>query len=1067
MATQSYQQRSDSTPRTSAPNLGRPFVVPAVQTKEDSGEQVQAAPESASLLTNRYQVSASTTYQPNWIARAQTTPETAEPEETEEKVEETVQRSIDGAPPEAPSDPAEDPEDNPIQTKLTVGQPNDRYEQEADRVAEQVMSMPDTAAQRTVEDAEETEIQAKPIAGITRFVQRKAAGPTKADSGLEAQLNGSKGQGSALPDDVRSFMEPRFGVDFGQVRVHTDGNAVQMNKSLGAKAFAHGSDVYYGAGNGPGNDALTAHELTHVVQQTGGGVRKNNLPKSGGGAMQAKAIANDVKSFKRGGEIQAKVLPGQAIARQTETIGGKAIQCKTLVTNHTEPQVQGNWFGDRWEDVKGGAKAVKDGVGNLAAGALNKIREKLLGPVAQLFTKIPGYSLLTLALGKDPVSGAKVERNATNLVQAVLSIIPGGDKIFKNLQESKGLEKTFTWLNQQVTKLNLTWDVIKNLFKRTWDSLSVGDLVNPAGAFAKVKNVFAEPIGRLVRFAGSVGQKVLEFVLEGAMSAAGSGASKVMDVLKKMGASFMKVVKDPIGFVNNLVKAVKGGFSQFMANIGTHLKNGLMGWLTGAMAGAGIKMPAKFDLQGITSLVLQVLGITYAKIRAILVKRLGEPRVAKLEKTSKYVQMLVTQGIDGMMDKMVEFLGDLQETIIGGIRNWVIESVIKAAIPKLIAMFTPAGAVVEAAMSIYKTIMFFIEKAEQIAALVQSVLDSLANIASGAVDAAIGFIERSMAKAVPLIINFLARWLGLGNVSAKIRDIIQKVQAKVDAALEKVAAWIDKIAGVGPDAGVAVAAIASGTGKPSSPSKTPGAVQTPSATQVPDKTRTTDTAKTPDTSKAPGASQTSDTDPRTYEQKQADLHKGVTEAEQLLKNEDISLEEIREKLPNLKLHHKLARLELIVDSENEDGEKLHIRGEVNPTENSQPVYRNLRVLVTYESPINSKYRGQTLQLSDPALKTKYPKGIKFDVLGFPDFRSYAKKIVKIEMQGNRGYGEEGDMAEANEKAGYPRNMRHPDHTWHHHQDRTTMMLIPFDLHDAIRHSGGVWVIKKLGRKSFK
>jgi hypothetical protein len=307
----------------------------------------------------------------------------------------------------------------------------------------------------------------------------------------------------------------------------------------------------------------------------------------------------------------------------------------------------------------------------------------------------------------------------------------------------------------------------------------------------------------------------------------------------------------------------------------------------------------------------------------------------------------------------------------------------------------------------------------------------------------------------------------LGNVSEKIRGIIQKVQAKVDAALEKVAAWIDKIAGSGTDVAVPVGAIASGTGKPSSPSKTPGAVQTPSATQVPGKTRTTDTAKTPDTSKTPGASQTSDTDPRTYEQKQADLHKGVTEAEQLLKNEDISLEEIREKLPNLKLHHKLARLELIVDSENEDGEKLHIRGEVNPTENSQPVYRNLRVLVTYESPINSKYRGQTLQLSDPALKTKYPKGIKFDVLGFPDFRSYAKKIVKIEMQGNRGYGEEGDMAEANEKAGYPRNMRHPDHTWHHHQDRTTMMLIPFDLHDAIRHSGGVWVIKKLGRKSFK
>jgi hypothetical protein len=937
MATQSYQQRSDSnTARTSAPNLGRPFVVPVVQTQEDTSEQVQAASDrSVSLLTNRYQVSASSNYQPNWIARAQTTPETVEPEETEEKVEETVQRSIDGAPPEAPSDPEDDPGDVGVQTKLTVGQPNDRYEQEADRVAEQVMSMPDPAVQHQVEDSEETEIQAKPIADITRFVQRKAAGPTKADSGLEGQLNGSKGQGSALSDDVRSFMEPRFGVDFGQVRVHTDGNAVQMNKSLGAKAFAHGSDVYYGAGNTPGNDALTAHELTHVVQQTGGGVRKNNLPKSSGGAMQAKAIANDVKSFKRGGEIQAKVLPEQVIAQQTETIGGKAIQSKTLVANHTGPQVQGNWFGDRWDDVKSGAKAVKDGAGNLAEGALNKIREKLLGPVAQLFTKIPGYSLLTLALGKDPVSGAKVERNATNLVQAVLSIIPGGDRIFKNLQESKGLEKTFTWLNQQVTKLNLTWDVIKNLFKRTWDSLSAGDVVNPGAAFEKVKNIFAEPIGRIVKFAGSVGQKVLEFVLEGAMAAAGGGASKVMDVLKKMGASFMTVVKDPIGFVNNLVKAVKGGFSKFMENIGTHLKSGLIGWLTGAMAGGGIQMPAKFDAQGIASLALQVLGITYAKIRAILVKRLTEKRVAQLEKTSKYVQMLMTQGIDGMMDKMVEFLGDLKDTIVTGIQNWVIDTVIKTAIPKLLSMFTPAGAIVQAALSIYNTIMFFVEKAEQIAALVQSVLDSLANIASGAVDAAIGFIERSMAKAVPLVINFLARWLGLGNVSAKIRGIIQKVQAKVDAALEKVAAWIDKMAGGGTDA-LATVAVVSGAGKPASANQTPGA--SPSATRPPkastdnaplNKNNPTGAASNP----TGAGGQTEGADNRSLEQKKADVHQAVVEARQLMKSKDASPAKVRAQLPSLKNKFRLASIELIKDGEI----NYYVDAKVNPEEKSESV----------------------------------------------------------------------------------------------------------------------------------
>jgi hypothetical protein len=62
-------------------------------------------------------------------------------------------------------------------------------------------------------------------------------------------------------------MEARFGADFSSVRVHTDSNAVQMNKELGAQAFAHGSDIYYGAGKSPGKDELTAHELTHTISR--------------------------------------------------------------------------------------------------------------------------------------------------------------------------------------------------------------------------------------------------------------------------------------------------------------------------------------------------------------------------------------------------------------------------------------------------------------------------------------------------------------------------------------------------------------------------------------------------------------------------------------------------------------------------------------------------------------------------------------------------------------------------------------------------------------------------------
>lgn len=168
-----------------------------------------------------------------------------------------------------------------IQTKLTVGAPNDVYEQEADRVADQVMSIPDATQQPIQREAmpEEEEIQTKQLDDAT--LQREAMPEEEeeiqtkrspdagfqAGSNLESRLNSSQGGGSPLPDEVRSFMEPRFGADFSQVRVHTGSEAVQMNRQLNAQAFTHKQDVYFGDGKTPANDTLTAHELTHVVQQ--------------------------------------------------------------------------------------------------------------------------------------------------------------------------------------------------------------------------------------------------------------------------------------------------------------------------------------------------------------------------------------------------------------------------------------------------------------------------------------------------------------------------------------------------------------------------------------------------------------------------------------------------------------------------------------------------------------------------------------------------------------------------------------------------------------------------------
>lgn len=152
----------------------------------------------------------------------------------------------------------------PLQKKLTVNTPGDRYEQEADRVAEQVMRMSDSDAsvQRKCTRCEEDE----------RHVRRKAA-TTDANPGfvppsVHKVLNSP---GQPLDSATRDFFEPRFGHDFSNVRVHTDEAAGESARAVNARAYTVGRDVVFGAGHyrphtfdGRG---LLAHELTHVLQQ--------------------------------------------------------------------------------------------------------------------------------------------------------------------------------------------------------------------------------------------------------------------------------------------------------------------------------------------------------------------------------------------------------------------------------------------------------------------------------------------------------------------------------------------------------------------------------------------------------------------------------------------------------------------------------------------------------------------------------------------------------------------------------------------------------------------------------
>ncbi|WP_434686373.1 eCIS core domain-containing protein [Pseudanabaena minima] len=186
-----------------------------------------------------------------------------------------------------------------IQSKLSIGEPNDKYEQEADATASKVIQQinsptQDQSVQRESMEEEE-ELQMKPISSIQResmeeeeelqmksLVQRhENLGGGEASTDLESSIQSARGGGQSLDTDLQQSMGQAMGADFSGVKVHTDSHSDQLNQSIQAKAFTTGHDVFFRQGaydpSSKSGQELIAHELTHVVQQNGKGANVPNV----------------------------------------------------------------------------------------------------------------------------------------------------------------------------------------------------------------------------------------------------------------------------------------------------------------------------------------------------------------------------------------------------------------------------------------------------------------------------------------------------------------------------------------------------------------------------------------------------------------------------------------------------------------------------------------------------------------------------------------------------------------------------------------------------------------------
>lgn len=306
-----------------------------------------------------------------------------------------------------------------IQAKLTVNQPGDVYEQEADRVADQIVSAaPAGRVQRKCAAcagggppcphcAEEERLQAKEKPGSTPQVSSKAA----------AQIASLRGGGQPLSPAVRAFFEPRLGRDFGGVRIHTDGPAAESARAINTRAYTAGQDVAFGAGEYAPESRegrkLLAHELTHVVQQEGSAAGRVQRQTTNGADPEDTSVEDSAEStgvaFRsitnpNGIDPGAAGFPGVTLTTDSPTAlaemwGLVELQGKegpTTFYSWLKAQATPALPGGLPEGAAAEDKALEDKVLSAYGPAVKDVNEEVTTFLSDFETKAKGYALLML-----------------------------------------------------------------------------------------------------------------------------------------------------------------------------------------------------------------------------------------------------------------------------------------------------------------------------------------------------------------------------------------------------------------------------------------------------------------------------------------------------------------------------------------------------------------------------------------------------------------------------------------------------------------------------------------------
>lgn len=674
---------------------------------------------------------------------------------------------------------------------------------------------------------------------VYRIISRRENNENVTSPEVHNDIRQNMSLGQPLPEQVRSDMEPRFNADFRNVKIHTGERSARMNDQLQARAFTVGNQIFFGKDQYNPNSlegrSLLAHELTHTIQQ-GAAVQRSeavSVRQQSTNVVQRLGV-NDIISYLAG---RIRSFPGFNLltmvlgvnpfdmSRVTSTVQSvfqavlDYLPDKGTITralnNYNIFNKVADWVRQQFTNLGLSATAIWNSIKqfinslgisdalNLSgvwnrfvqiittpvnrvlslarsffSAILNFIRKAILKPLGNLMQGRRGYPLLKAILGFDPVTNEPYPRTPETLVGGFMILI-GREDIWNNIRKANAVSRAFALVQQTVSGVLGILRAIPGQLLAIINSLGLSDLVNITGVLGRVAGIFNSAVVSIILLGSNLAFGLLLVVVEVV-------APGLVPYLRMAGPALRAILNNPVGFVQNLVNAIKAGFIRFGANILSHLMRGILGWLTGILGNLGIPLPRSLDLREIIAFVFRLLGISWQNIRKRLVTILGEETVIYLETAFDLVKLIIRVGPMAAWEVLALNLQNLREIVLQSIVEWIRQNIVMRIIPRIIAMFNPAGAFIQAIIAIYHAIMALMNILRQVTGIIASVISLImTNVAAVA-----GAVENILSRTISLTIQFLSRMLGLGNLAERIRHVVEITRHTVDNALDRVVQWL-------------------------------------------------------------------------------------------------------------------------------------------------------------------------------------------------------------------------------------------------------------------------------------